>query len=272
MNINEETLPKNSKRFNVSIPAAELAEHRGHVIKEIAGNSKVDGFRKGHAPAEVVAGKVDEEKVMGEILNHLLPEIFAEIQKKSTSVIIAEPRIKIVKFEAGSDAVLDIEVAIRPEVTIGDWKTALKDARSKDDAVAKIVDFAILEIADLAVEEETNRTLGRLLNQIEKLGITIDSYATSQNKTLDKIKEEYKERAEKSLRLSFILDKLAELEKVEVTEEEIKAAINATPDESLRATLQNDEQKWYIKEVLKRNKVMEIIYGSVSPNSNWKRG
>ncbi|MCX6783570.1 MAG: trigger factor [candidate division WWE3 bacterium] len=268
MNISKETLPKNTLKFTVTIPSEVLAENRAHVIKEIAGNSKVDGFRKGHAPNAIVESKIDEEKVLSEMLNHLLPNVLSEIQKASVTIIIAEPRIKIVKFEVGMDAELSVEVAVRPEVTIGDWRTALKDSKSKDDAVAKIVDFAVLEISDLAVEEETNRALGRLLNQIEKLGITVDAYATSQNKTIDKLKEEYKERAEKSLRLSFILDKLADMEKIEVTEDDIKAAINATPDESLRASLQNDEQKWYIKEVLKRNKVMELIYGSVSPNSN----
>jgi len=96
----------------------------------------------------------------------------------------------------------------------------------------------------------------QLMNQTAKMGITIDDYLRSINKSLDQIKDDYKKSAEENLKLEFILNEIAKKENIVITDTEIQAAINASPDANAKKELSKEENKWYIRSVLLKNKVL----------------
>ena len=110
------------------------------------------------------------------------------------------------------------------------------------------------------MSEERDRSLGRLLAQLQTLGLELRAFAESQKKTVDDIKKDYSTQAEKSLKMHFALEQLVKVENVTVSEEEIVATVNAAPDENSKKVLESEEQRWYIRSVLARNKALEMIY------------
>jgi len=270
MEINKELLPRGVYKFTVTVPWEDIKKVRSAVVSEAASNVAVKGFRKGHAPTNLVEDTLDDGKVYGEVINHLVPEVLTTITKENKLEIISQPKIQVTKFETEQPVNLLVTIITSPKFVVGDWRQILTDNKpaKKDDALGVIVGKTTIELPEELVAEERDRMLGRLLQQIESLGLQVDAYAASQNKTIDDIKKEYFLQAEKSLKMHFTLNELVNLEKIEVTDAEIEAAVKAAPDENSKKALANPDQKWYIKSVLARNKALEVIYAYLNSHGN----
>ena len=109
------------------------------------------------------------------------------------------------------------------------------------------------------IDDEITRMFANLIDQTAKLGITIESYLKSQNKTLDTLKKEYKKQAEDVLKIDFILEKIAKEEKIIVTDKEVEDAISANPDPKAQEQLKTDNGKIYVKATLSKNKVLSML-------------
>ena len=83
------------------------------------------------------------------------------------------------------------------------------------------------------------------------MNLSLEDYLKAVNKTLDQIKAEYSKSAEESLKLDLILLAIAQEEKIETTEEEIKkmAEISQLPE----------SQFGRIKSVLERRKTIDLL-------------
>jgi len=249
--------------FKVTIPKEDVKHAREHVVGELSKGAKLAGFRPGHAPRELVEEHLDDSKVYGEVINHLIPDVFAHIQAEHPLEVITGPKVKLLKFEPGSDLTLAVTLITKPQVVLGNWQEKLSGITKKEAALDKLVETTTIDLPEQLVEEERDRMLSRLIQQLTQLGLELTAYVASQNKTVEQLKEEYAKQAVKSLKLHYLLDKLVEDCKIEVSEEEIQAAISAAPDEKSREALAEEEQKWYIKLVLARNKVLDLIYSQI---------
>jgi len=118
---------------------------------------------------------------------------------------------------------------------------------------------ATVEISDFVIEDETNRMLAKLLDQINKLGLTLDQYLQANNKTQEGLRKEYRETAERSLKLEFILLKLAQEKKIKVKDEEIEKMIKAVPDEKVRKSFETPAQKAYIATLIRKQKTLDML-------------
>jgi len=126
-------------------------------------------------------------------------------------------------------------------------------------AIEAVVKEAKVNVPDLLVDQEVERMLSRLLDQTQRLGITVDQYLSSQNKKPEDLREEYKKQATNNLKAEFVLSELATKENITVTDKEIEDSIKAAPDQKSKNELQRDENKWYIKSVLTKNKTVSRL-------------
>src|SRR5690606_29861916 len=79
-----------------------------------------------------------------------------------------------------------------------------------------------IKLPKLIVDEEVNARLAQLLQRLEKLGLTLESYLASISKSAEQLREEYRLQAEQALKLDFILSTIGEKENVEVTDKEVE--------------------------------------------------
>jgi len=277
--------------LNITVPHKRVGEVLEKVLEEAGKEIKIKGFRKGQAPKKMVREKIDPSKARSEALNCLVTEAYTTVVKEHHLKPIVSPRVEIVQFEPeaeeGQDFVFKATTAERPEVNLGDYKGELKKLEvrkpseeivgpdgqplktssrpsqfsgpSLDGVLQAVLKTVEVEIPEILVEGEVTRMLSRLVDQTARLGLTVEQYLQSEGKTVEQLRKEYQSQAQESLKSELVLEELAKVEKIEVSEKEIEAAIKANPDPETRKQFEKQENKWYIESILKRNKTIQKL-------------
>lgn len=258
--------------LKLMLPWSLVEKEKALVIEEMAKNVDLPGFRKGKAPAKLVAEKVDQNRVNEEALRHLLPQAYAQAVKDQNLKPIIDPRIHVPdELVDGKDWEVHALIAEMPEVTLGTYKEEVKKitAKSKivvpgkeaetpkfEDIIKALVDSATVTIPAILVEREADRLLAQTLDEIKKLGMNLDQYLSSTGKTAEDLRAEYAQKAQNDLKLEFVLNKVSETEKITVDDAEIEKTIeNAKPEEKegLRAN------KYLLASILRQQKTLDFL-------------
>ena len=85
-------------------------------------NISIQGFRKGKAPRKMVEKLYGPEVFYEDAANFAIPDAYEEAAKESGLEIVSRPEIDVVEIEKGKDFVFTATVAVKPEVTLGDYK------------------------------------------------------------------------------------------------------------------------------------------------------
>lgn len=294
MKVEVERLPKKTVKLKITLAAEKIKSTREHVIEEMAKNVEIPGFRKGAAPKNLVEGQLDSAKIRGEVINHLIPPAYDQAVKENLIKPIVLPKIEVLSFEDNQDLTFSATTCEAPEIKLGNYPELLskvKDLPSTTDQKSKIIlgpdgqpiappeekdstdpqqekidkvletllKTAEIEVSDLLIEDEVSRMLSRLIDQTGRLGLTVEQYLLSAGKNIDQLKEEYRQSAEKTLKLEFILMKIAKEEGIKIEESEISDIINGAPDEPSRHNLSQPENRAYLEGVLLKNKVIQKL-------------
>ena len=105
-----------------------------------------------------------------------------------------------------------------------------------------------MEISDLLIENETNRLLAQTLNEVKRLGLTLEAYLNSVGKTPESLRQETAKQAEETLKIEFALAEIAEKEKISVEPQEIDAFIQKSGNEKAKKALEG--QRYYLASIL----------------------
>lgn len=254
---------KHQLEITTTVPHQRVGGVLEKVIDDAGKEIEIEGFRKGHAPKEMVRQRIDKRKVYDEAVSRIVANGYNAAVKEHLLKPIVNPKIEIVQFEPESEKefIFKAITAERPKVTLGDYKNELAKLKvQKPNTVLQaVLPTSQVEIPAILVENEVARMLSRLVDQTARLGLTIEQYLQSQNKTAEQLRGEYSRQAEESLKAELVLDELAKIEKIEVTDKEITDAINANPDSEAKKELEKEENKWYIGSILKRNKTIQRL-------------
>ena len=107
----------------------ELKHLKEHVLVHFK-DAKVDGFRKGHVPADVLEKKFKKE-IEGEILNHIISEEYRKVVEENNLSPIAD--IKLEKYENNEDNVeVVFTIPVLPEINLGDYKSVKVEKEALD--------------------------------------------------------------------------------------------------------------------------------------------
>lgn len=272
---------KNTYKVDINVPADIVKERLDEALHHEAEEMEIKGFRKGKAPIELVKEKVDQSKLRGHMLNHLLPDLYARIITENKLRPIIDPKLEILQFEEGKDLVLRMTLIEKPQIELKDYKAALKERyKSKnekpeseasseekktpvdltnEEVVEVIVDNSQVDLADELVKEETDRMISNMIDQINRMGITLEQYLETVKKTAEQIREEYAKTAQKTLHADFAITEISFKEDLKVTDEEVEKSINDVPDEKTRELLSSPEQRMYVKAILTKAKTLEKL-------------
>jgi len=287
MQTNVEKLPKSTLKLTVTVPSEKIKQAYEKILIDVVNGAELPGFRKGHAPKEMVLEKTDVSSLYGEVVNELLKTYYPQALKEHLIQPIANPKVEIKEFDLDKDFTFIATIATKPDVKIGDFRKKIKEQYEKletqDKAlneerlrkgekledtnihltVANVIDSIVevteVELPEILIDDEIDRMLSRLVNQAESIGLSLEQYMKSQNKTSEQLRAEYKSIAEKNLKSELALSKLVADEKIEVLDKEIEEMITASGDHALMNQMQNDTEKWYIKSVLGKNKLISQL-------------
>jgi FKBP-type peptidyl-prolyl cis-trans isomerase (trigger factor) len=89
-------------------------------------------------------------------------------------------------------------------------------------------------VPKILIEEETNRLLTQLVDELQRLGMTVDQYLSTRGQNTDQMREGYEAKAKRDLQLEFLLKAIADTEKITVEEKDIQEALSRFQDEKNR--------------------------------------
>jgi len=273
-------LPDGTIELTITIPLKRVKTSYDEVLKKQAAKVEIKGFRKGKAPQKLVEQKIGKNALYEEVLKTLIPQVYTETVKEQNIKPILNPQIKVVSLQEGKDWQIKALTCELPEVKLGDYRVEIKkqlapgkiwtpdkekqtNKLTREDKIAQI--FKVLagniqiKLPEILVEQEVNRMFSRLIDQTNQLGLTVEQYLTSTGKTNQQLRDEYRQQAEETLKLELILVQIAEKEKVTVTEAEVEKMIEAVPDEKVRIGLKAPDQQIYIRQLLRKRKVIDNL-------------
>lgn len=276
-------LPDGTIELTITIPWKKVKESYQKTLTNLAKKAQLKGFRKGKAPKKLIEEQLGKSAIYEEVLKTLIPHVYVEAVKEQKIKPIVNPQIKVVSLEEKKDWQIQAVTCELPEVKLGDYKGEVKKAlaaekiwvpgqekdkekvsqETQDQRLQKI--FATLlksvkvQIPVILIQQEVERMLSRLIDQTNRLGLTVEQYLASVGKTNDQIRAEYKKQAEESLKLELILSKMADDQKVEIKDEEVEKMVKAAPDEKTRKAMDTPTQRTYIKQLLRKRAVIDFL-------------
>lgn len=120
-----------------------------------------------------------------------------------------------------------------------------------------------VEIPEIMIERESDNMIEDFKHRLEHSGVSFDSYLSANNKKEDDFKNELKEEAEKRIKTSLIIKKIAEKENIKATEEEIKKEEENyykyfDPSE-LQSKKKDERVTLYLKDLIENEKVFQLL-------------
>ena len=120
--------------------------------------------------------------------------------------------------------------------TVEEYKSNIKDRLTKEandradieldnDILDKIIDDTVVSVPEVMTEEEFNRQLRGMENQMRYQGLTLEDYAKYTGKSVDDLKEDIKKSATRNVKARLVLEKLIKSENLDITEADIDAKI-----------------------------------------------
>lgn len=114
------------------IDADVFESFRERALKHLGEHVKVDGFRPGHIPANVVEKNVGEMAVLEEMAQMALSKSYPQILIDNKIDAIGYPRINITKLAKGNPLGYTITVATLPEIKLADYKSIAKELNKEE--------------------------------------------------------------------------------------------------------------------------------------------
>lgn len=271
-------------QITFTIPFDEVKKSRDKALLELARDVTVPGFRKGKAPPDRAKDSISEDKLVERTITNIFPKMFADAIKKNKIRPATYPKLEILSAQEDKPWEVRATTTEIPKIDLGNYKSAIKGAlatssiwtpkKGKEDKTKElsreereqvVIDTlfksAKFEVPEAMIKQETDSRLGQLLSRIEKLGLTLESYLSSVGKSVEELRKEYGEQANRALKLELVLLEIAEKEKIDVSSEDIdrsiKEAVNA--DSSMAEKLNTPEQRNIIGSALKKRMVIKEL-------------
>ena len=135
---------KNMVKLVIEASAEEFEAGLNAAYNKNKNKISVPGFRKGKAPRKMIEQLYGSQIFFEDAANEIIPDAYADAAKESGLDIVSQPKVSIEQLEAGKPFIFAAEVAVRPEVELGEYKGV---EVTKADA----------EVTDADVEEELKK-------------------------------------------------------------------------------------------------------------------
>ena len=122
MSLQVEKLEGNMAKLTIEASADDFEEALEKAYQKNKSRLSVPGFRKGKVPRKMIEQMYGKEVFFEEAANIVIPSAYAKAVDECTEDIVSQPTIDIVQLEVGKPFVFTAEVALKPEVTLGQYK------------------------------------------------------------------------------------------------------------------------------------------------------
>lgn len=149
------------------------------------------------------------------------PAVFKIKLKSISKKVMPELDDDMVKDSTEFDTVDEYKADVKKKLEGANEKHADSEVEAK--IFDKVIENMTAEIPQVMFDNRVNEMISELEQRLAPQGISLDLYMQYTGQTMDTVKKAYAEQAEKQVKLRLALEKIAKLENIEVTEDELKA-------------------------------------------------
>ena len=168
MSLQVENLEHNMAKLTITVSTEEVEKALQAAYLKQRSKISLPGFRKGKVPRQMIEKMYGPEVFYDEAANHMISEAYGKAYDECELEIASQPTIDVVQLEKGKDFIFTAEVAVKPEVKLGEYK-GLKVDKVSTRVMQKEVDEEIekerernartVEVTDRAVQDKDIVTL-----------------------------------------------------------------------------------------------------------------
>ena len=122
MSVQVEKLEKNMAKLTVEVPAEDVEKAIQGAYQKMKKNINIPGFRKGKAPRQLIEKMYGKEVFYNEAVDAMLPKAYSDAVEECGEEIVSYPKINVEQIESGKPFIFTAEVAVKPAVTLGEYK------------------------------------------------------------------------------------------------------------------------------------------------------
>lgn len=122
MSVQVENLEKNMAKLTIEVAAEGLEKALNAAYQKQKKNISIPGFRKGKVPRAMVEKMYGPAVFYEDAVNSLIPQEYSKAAEESGLDIVSQPEINVEQIEKGKPFIFTAEVAVKPEVTLGEYK------------------------------------------------------------------------------------------------------------------------------------------------------
>lgn len=122
MSVQVENLEKNMAKLTIEVSAEELDKAIQTVYMKEKNKISLPGFRKGKVPRHMIEKMYGAEIFFDDAANALISQEYPKAVEESAIDVVSRPEIAVTQIEQGKPFIFTAEVAVRPEVTLGEYK------------------------------------------------------------------------------------------------------------------------------------------------------
>lgn len=140
----------------VTFEEAEWKAARADAFKKLAAKVEIKGFRKGHAPEQLVKERVSDMEVTNNALDVLLQNAYESALKEEGIVPVAHPSADVKKL-SDTECVVSIIIPTKPEITLGEYKNLdveHKEVKVTDEELEEELKRRLADNAELVLKDE----------------------------------------------------------------------------------------------------------------------
>ena len=161
MSVQVENLEKNMAKLTVTVSADKFEKAMQEAYQKQKSRINIPGFRKGKVPRAMIEKAYGPEVFYDDAANIVINEEYPQAMEESGLDIVSRPDIEVTQIEKGSEFVFVAEVAVKPDVELGEYKgvavTKSEVSVSDEEVTAELENIRnqqarTIEVTDRAVQ------------------------------------------------------------------------------------------------------------------------
>lgn len=122
MSVQVEKLEKSMAKLTIEVSPEEFEAALEKAYQKNKNRISLPGFRKGKAPRKMIEKMYGAGVFYEDAANALIPQAYSDAAAECGEEIVSQPKIDVVQIEKGKAFIFTAEVALKPEVTLGEYK------------------------------------------------------------------------------------------------------------------------------------------------------
>ena len=291
-------ITKNEEKSHVEmegvIPKEKIEEVRSQVLERLGNEKKIDGFREGKAPKELVEQSVGALEVWQSSAKEVVMQHFAEILAAEKLTPLGSPHMAFTSIPVGGDVSFTLQFFTMPEVDISGYDEHIQKVSTPEEPKEATDEEIQVVLTDmrrgLFKKENPDKELPKEEKELPELTDAHIQEVSQQYKDMPSFKKGIAESITREKKIQVrthfrqqILDAIVEKATIQlpdiIIEEESKRAheemkgqaesFGTTIEEYLKAQNMTEEQLWkQLREDAEKRSKTQLIINAISAKEN----